>query len=189
MTNRASFSFARFHSVAHTWVDAAKVARAAAFFVAFMPLCSHLDGQTLSVSSASGGPGATVAAEISMSVPAGAPQPASLEWAISFPARDLTVIGQGPVIDATRQTARKALTCRGAWKKANVTYSYHCLLAGGGAPLADGLIATLRFQIRRSARPGALTVELESPRAVTAAAKTVPMRANAGSVTVLARPQ
>jgi len=147
----------------------------------------EIHAQTLALSSPSAAAGAVIAAEITITTPAGSPQPASLEWTVTFPSRDLTLIGDGPTIDPVRQTAGKMLVCRGTWKK-NMTYSYHCLLAGGVTPLADGPVAILRFQIRAGARPAVHPLELENLKAVTAAAKTTRLSGGNGSLRIVVSP-
>ena len=151
-------------------------------------LCTAVHAQTLAMSSPSAAAGAAVAADIVLTTPAGSPQASSLEWTVIFPSRDLTLIGSGPMIDPSREAAGKSLVCRGTWKKPNAAYSFHCLLVGGNAPLTDGPLVTLRFQVRRKARPGTHALELENLKGVTAAAKTVRVNGSNGSLTVVISP-
>ena len=154
----------------------------------FWIACAALSGQTISVASPSAAAGATLAADVILKMPRNGPQAAAVEWTILFSSRDFSPTDPGAVIDPSRQAEGKVLACRGSWRKANLRYAYHCLLTGGTAPLADGPLATMRFQVRPAARPASHPLQVEHPQGVTPAAKAIRMKGENGTVKILVSP-
>jgi len=132
---------------------------------------SVIYGQALSVSSPTATAGMPVVVDISLQGAGNATQPSALEWTITYPAADLAITTAGPTVDPELRDAGKFLTCRGGWEKGARIYSYRCMLAGGKEPIREGTVASLHFQVKRTAKPGPRPFELANPKAVTAAAK------------------
>jgi hypothetical protein len=78
------------------------------------------------------------------------------------------------------------MTCKGSWKKAPLTYSYRCILAGGREPIPDGIVATLHLQVKPSAKAGVRAVDLDDASGVNADAKKVQVRRASGKLSIVA---
>jgi hypothetical protein len=150
----------------------------------WMLLSGSVFGQTLTVSSTTAQPGRPVAVDVSYAT-AGVVAPTALEWVISYPSNDLTLVGSEPAPGPSLQAAGKSLSCKGSWKKAPLTYSFRCIVAGGRAPVPDGVVSTLRFQVKSSVKPGVRAVDLDDASAVTVDAKKVQVRKVAGKLSVV----
>jgi hypothetical protein len=109
----------------------------------------------------------------------------ALEWVVTYPASEVTLVGTGLAVGPTLQAAGKTLTCKGGWKKAPVTYSYKCILAGGRDPVPDGVVATLHLQVKPSAKAGVHALDLDDASGVSADAKKVQVRKVSGKLSVV----
>jgi hypothetical protein len=140
------------------------------------------DPATLRVGAATAARGSEAAAAIAWDAGAG-PAIAAVEWVLSAPS------GRGieslhPKASPAAAKAGKSLSCTGKWKKGGGAYEWTCILAGGGAPIPPGEIATAGFRIAPDARAGSHTLSLERVKAVDAGARTVAVRAAAGRLSV-----
>jgi hypothetical protein len=140
--------------------------------------------QTLSVSSSTASPGGTTKVDIMFAGSARSTvRPSTLEWTITYPARELVMDQKGPVTGAAARAAGKFVACRGRWKKAPVTYAYHCILAGGVGPVPDGVLATATFRLDPAAKSKAYPIDLEQVTAVAPDAKKIRIQKAGGAVT------
>jgi hypothetical protein len=152
-------------------------------FCVWILVSSSAFAQALSVSPSTGQPGKPVDVDLTY-MGAGPVAPTILEWVVTYPASELSMAETGPSAGPTLQAAGKSLTCRGTWKKAPTTYSYHCILAGGQMPVPDGIVATLHLKVKPGTKAGVHPVELDDASGVTADAKKISVKKANGKLTV-----
>jgi Cohesin domain len=136
------------------------------FIVGLFIFVTAASAQTLTIRPVQTSPGSEFQVEISIASPA-ARAPAILKWDTVFPAQLLDVVGTGP---ETGKDSGKSIAC--AMQK---PYSYTCVLFGGMKPIADGVIATIRFKVHADAPPGKTAIRVQKIDAATVDAKSFTM--------------
>src|SRR5579871_1057073 len=116
-----------------------------------------LPAQTLQVSSRSVSPGdrASIVIALHSEKASGI---LGLQWDTTFPTRQVSVEGDGPVVSDAGKMAGKSLTCAGKAAKEPEHYSYTCILIGGQKEIAAGPIAIFHFRISAKAQSGDVPV-------------------------------
>jgi hypothetical protein len=118
-------------------------------------LPATLAAQTLEVSSAGAPSGGRVTLEIALRSPAGK-APTALQWEISVPAGQLSLVDRNLAPGPALQGTDKSLNCsvKLAKTKTAADFTSVCIVAGGTSPIPDGVIALLRIQIVPDAPAG-----------------------------------
>lgn len=107
-----------------------------------------------------------------------------LQWETTFPTRQISVEGGGPVVSDAGKIAGKSLTCAGKTAKEPANYSYTCILIGGQKEIAAGPIAIFNFRLSAKAQPGDLPVRIRHVEAVTKDLRKIAIPDAAGKITV-----
>jgi hypothetical protein len=139
--------------------------------------------QTLQLSSASVAAGQTTKIEILLHAPP-AKEPTALQWEVEYPARQVMLEPAGLESGPAAKSAGKQINCAGRWKKAPLTYSYLCILAGGQKVIEDGVIAILNIRAPAGAQPGKYSIRVDRAMAVTHDLKKIMLKKADGVVTV-----
>jgi len=141
-------------------------------------IATAASAQTLTIRPVRISPGAEFQLEISIASPAGKAA-AILKWDTIFPAQLLDVVGSGPEAGKAGKDSGKAIAC--AMQK---PYSYTCVLFGGMKPIADGVIATIRFKVHADAPSGKTAIRVQKIDAATVDAKSFTMPDAEGPVEI-----
>ena len=121
--------------------------------------------QTLTIRPVQTSPGAEFQVEISIASPAGKAPPI-LKWDTIFPAQLVDLVSNGAEAGKAAKDSGKSIACN-----RQKPYSYTCILFGGQKPIANGIIATIRFKVHADAPPGKTTVRVQKVDAATMDAK------------------
>jgi hypothetical protein len=147
-------------------------------------LPATLLAQTLEFSSAGAPGGGRVTLEVALRSPAGK-APLALQWETTIPAGQLSLVDRnlppGPALQATE----KSLNCsvRVAKTKGSAEFTSVCIIAGGLAPIPDGVVALLRIQVAPDAPTGFHRLRVEGI-AVARDLKETPLKVTEPVVTV-----
>jgi hypothetical protein len=120
---------------------------------------------------------------ISLASPRGQEQPSTLQWELTIPADQLTLVDDNPQPGPEAKAAAKSITCRVKTKADNAQTST-CLVFGGREPIHDGVIAVLQLKIAGDAKGGSARIRIDQALAVTKDLKRTTMPAVEGVVTI-----
>lgn len=140
-------------------------------------LASTVPGPELRISSVEGRPGDTVKVEVLIKSPPDRGTVA-IEWEIIVPAQVLELVG-APEIGSAAADSGKALSC-----SVQKSYLYECRVEGGEKPIADGPIATFRFNISADAEPKTTVLRIEKARAIGSDQRRSTLSRAKGTVTI-----
>ena len=128
-------------------------ARSARLLCLLVP--ATLFSQTLEFSSAGAPTGGRVTLEIALRSPAGK-APVALQWETSIPAGQLSLVDRNLAPGPALQATDKSLNCsvKLARTKGTAEFTSVCIIAGGLAPIPDGVVALLRIQVAPDAAAG-----------------------------------
>jgi len=137
----------------------------------------RLAAQTVRVPDSNAQPGVTVEVPIELESKPGQ-EPLGLQWTIKCDP-PLTLVSQR--IAPAARDAGKDVRCALRKSPANSTI---CLLSGGQKPIANGAVALLVFETSGKGQNGRAKIRIEDVLAVSNKAKSVPVAAADGSITV-----
>ena len=120
---------------------------------------------------------------IVLAVARGREQPSTLQWELTIPVDQLSLIDNNPEAGPEAKTAGKSVACS-VQKKSDASQTSVCLVYGGREAIHDGVIATLHLKIADEAKPGSARILIDQAFAVTKDLKRTPMPAAGGAVTI-----
>lgn len=130
--------------------------------------------QSLSLSSATAAPGATVALSLSVSSPAGG-EPSALQWTFSYPSASIASIAVSAGAAAT--AAGKSVSCAGG------PTAYTCVLSGDNTNvIANGIVAAVTAALTSSAATA--SVGIGASLGANTAGSAVTIAATGGVITI-----
>src|SRR5690348_1689067 len=144
------------------------------------PIWSFAQTVSLSLSTASGTPGGTVSLALSLNS-GGGPQPAGVQWTMTYPALDLSVVQvtAGPSAIASG----KSVFC------ASGASSYTCLVVGlNTSSIPDGVVVVLLLSISTATTSSSSYIQIENPVAASPSGGAIPVSASGAAVTILHTP-
>ena len=142
--------------------------------------CTQLPSASLSLSGASGAPGATVTLGVSLN-PSSGTAPASVQWDLIYSTSDLSLVTGTYAADGTAGTAAgKLLVC-------NVISAgdVRCIVSGiNTTAIGNGILATLTFKIAAGTTDTSTGVWLMNPAASDSSANALGLTGNGATVTI-----
>ena len=120
---------------------------------------------------------------ISLDSPSGKEQPAALQWELTIPADQLTLIDGNPQPGPEAKAAGKSIACRVKTKEGDAQTSI-CIVFGGRDPIHNGVIAILQSKIAAGSKPASARIRIDHALAVTNDLKRSSMPAAEGVVTI-----
>jgi hypothetical protein len=140
----------------------------------FLVFPQLLFAQRLHLTSTAGSPGDQVSVTISLTSPRGQEQPSSLQWELTVPINQISLVDENLVPGREVQAAGKSIACRIKTKSVTVQTSI-CLVYGGREPIADGVVALLKLKVAADAQPRPAQIRIDRAVAVLKDLKRIPM--------------